>query len=337
MSFVWPPMLLVSALIPLGALLYVVIGRRRRRLLLAFGSAGLSRAPADPAARLSRAVPAVLVVGGLLATTLALARPQAVIALPEEQGTVILAFDVSGSMAATDIAPTRMDAAKAGAREFVAQQPTGVSIGVVAFSDAGVSVQIPTTDRDQVLAAIDRLAPQKGTSVASGIYASLDAITVAEAGPFAADYYTNRSTEPTVTPTPVPAGTHTSAVIVMLTDGENNERPDPLVAAQAAADRGVRVFTVGVGSPGGTDLSLNGFTVHTTLDAAQLEQIAELTDGTYFAADDAEQLRSIYDNLDTQLVARPELTELTAIFAGVGAFLLVAGALTSLAWFGRLP
>jgi Ca-activated chloride channel family protein len=276
-------------------------------------------------------------IAGLLVTTVALARPQAVVALPREEGIVVLAFDVSGSMGAKDISPTRMDAAKAAARDFVAHQPPSVSIGVVAFSDGGVSVQNPTTDQGQVLSAIDRLAPQKGTSLASGISASLDAIAIAEAGPYANDYYTNRTPAPTTTPTPVPAGTHTSAVIVLLTDGENNERPDPLAAAQTAADRGVRIFTVGIGSPGGADLDIGGFTVHTTLDAAELQQIAEMTDGTYYAASDAQQLQSIYGNLDPQLVAKPELTELTAIFAGAGALLLLAGALTSLAWLGRLP
>jgi Ca-activated chloride channel family protein len=337
-SFIWPQMLLATALVPLGAWLYVAIGRRRRgKLTEAFGATPEAPSPVGRAMRVGRRVPAALMIAGLLVTTVALARPQAVVALPQEEGIVVLVFDVSGSMGAKDISPTRMDAAKAAAKDFVAHQPPTVSIGVVAFSDGGVSVQNPTTDQGQVLSAINRLAPQKGTSLASGISAALDAIAIAEAGPYANDYYTNRTPAPTATPTPVPAGTHTSAVIVLLTDGENNERPDPLAAAQAAADRGVRIFTVGIGSPGGADLNVGGFIVHTTLDAAELQQIAEMTDGAYFAASDAQQLQSIYGNLDPELVAKPELTELTAIFAGAGALLLLAAGLTSLAWLGRLP
>jgi Ca-activated chloride channel homolog len=335
MSFIWPPMLLALALIPIGVWLYRFIDRRRRRVLAVYGGGG-ERAAERRLDVLRGRVAAVLLLGGLVVMVVAMARPQAVIGLPREQGTVILAFDVSGSMAATDLKPTRIEAAKAAAKEFVANQPSSVAIGVVAFSDSGVAVQTPTSDQASVLAAIDRLAPQKGTSVAQGILASLNAIAVAEAGPNV-DYYTRQTPPPTPTPTPVPAGTHAPAVIVLLTDGENNESPDPLAAAQVAADQGVRIYAVGIGSPGGTTLDLNGFQVHTQLDAATLQQISQMTGGTYYSASDAQQLKSIYGNLDTQLVIHSELTELTAIFAGVSVLMLLAGALTSLAWLGRLP
>jgi Ca-activated chloride channel family protein len=281
-------------------------------------------------------VPAALLLAGLVVMTVGLARPQAVVSLPRTEGMVILAFDVSASMSATDLAPTRMEAAKAAARDFVAKEPTSVSIGVVAFSDSGVSVQTPTNDQASVLAAIDRLAPQKGTSVAQGILASLNVIAVAEAGPWV-DYYTLATPAPTPTPTPVPAGTHAPAVIVLLTDGENNESPDPAAAAQTAADRGVRIHTVGIGSAAGTNVNLNGFLVHTQLDEATLQQISQITGGTYYSATDAQQLLAIYDNLDTQVILQPEMTELTAIFAGIGGLMLAAAAVTSLLWLGRLP
>jgi Ca-activated chloride channel family protein len=239
-------------------------------------------------------------------------------------------------MAATDLAPTRMAAAKAAATSFVERQPASVVMGVVAFSDSGVAVQQPSNDQAAVLAAIERLTPQRGTSVGHGILASLEAITVAAAGPNV-DYYSSRSPTPTPSPTPVPAGTHAPAVIVLLTDGENNESPDPLAAAQQAADQGVRIYAIGLGSAAGTTLDLNGFKVHTQLDAATLQQVATIAGGAYYAAGDARSLLGIYDNLDTQLIVRPERIELTALFAAAGILLLAAGAILSLAWLGRLP
>jgi len=352
MSFAWPQALVALLLIPLGLLAYRAIDRRQRRKVAAFGgpgafgsqdgaasAAGTPRSPARPFRRGRRArdvVPAALLLLGMAVMIVALARPQGKIDVPRQEGTVILAFDVSASMAATDLAPTRMAAAIAAATAFVQRQPRSVVIGVVAFSDSGVAVQQPTNDQATVISAIGRLKPQRGTSLGQGINASLTAIALALAGP-GVDYYSNRSPEPTVSPTPVPVGTHIPAVIVLLTDGENNEQPDPMEAAQAAADRGVRIFTVGVGSEAGTTLDLDGFQVHTQLDAATLRSIADLTGGTYFGADDANTLASVYDHLDTSLVVRPEEIELTAVFAAAGLALLLAGAVTSLAWLGRLP
>jgi Ca-activated chloride channel homolog len=337
MSFIWPPMLLSIVLVPIGLLLYRSMGRRRQKTLAkAYGSAALPR-PDGGRRRGARSIPAVLMVGGLLLMTIALARPQAVVALPRQEGTVILAFDVSGSMAATDISPTRIAAARTAAKDFVANQPSSISIGVVAFSDSGVSVQVPTTDPATIANAIERLAPQKGTSLAAGITASLDAIAASERGPYSNDYYSNASAAPTPTATPVPAGYHAPAAIVLLTDGENNERPDPLAAAQVAANQGVRIFTVGIGSANGTDLDVNGVHVHTQLNAAELQQISQMTGGTYYSATDAQQLRSVYDNLNTQLVATPQLTELTSVFAGLSVLMLLAGGMGSLLWLGRMP
>jgi Ca-activated chloride channel family protein len=233
-------------------------------------------------------------------------------------------------MAADDLKPTRMEAAKVAAQDFVQRQPRSVVIGVVAFSDAGLAVQAPTSDQAAVLAAINRLAPERGTSLGQGILASLRTIALAESPP-AQNYYSNPS------PTPVPAGTHTSAVIVLLTDGENNETPDPASAAQAAADQGVRIFTVGLGSTAGTTLDLSGFQVHTQLNEPLLQQVAAVTQGAYFRAEDAQQLRSIYDNLDTRLVVEPQKIEITSLFAGASILILVVGSLSSLLWLGRLP
>ena len=338
MSFLWPTMLLLLATIPLGALLY---RRREGRRLQRMADLGHLRVESAATVALGRAavrrrIPAVLMLAGLTALVLALARPQSVVSTPRFEGTVILSFDVSGSMAADDMAPTRMEAAKSAARSFVARQPPSNVTGVVAFSDSGFSMLVPTEDEAEVLAAIDRLDPERGTSIARGILSSLTAIASAERDP-AEGFYTNRSPDPVTLPDVVPAGTFVPAAIVLLTDGENNQRPDPLEAAQAAADRGVRIFTVGIGTAEGTTLEVEGFKVHSRLDEPSLRRIAEMTGGTYHATTDPAQLAAIYDNIETRLVLRPEATEVTSLFAGIGIVLLVAGGLAGLVWLGRLP
>jgi Ca-activated chloride channel family protein len=259
-----------------------------------------------------------------------------VVSLPRVQGTVILAFDVSGSMAADDMTPTRMEAAKVAAMDFVDRQPLSVQIGVVAFSDTGFSVQVPTDDREAIAASINRLTPTRGTSLANGILVSLNTIAMLTA-PEPPRYYSNVTPAPTPSPTPVPQGTHTSAVIVLLTDGENNETPDPLAAAQLAADRGVRIYTVGIGSPAGANIQIEGFTIHTRLDEAMLKQIAQISDGAYFNAQNQQELLSIYENLEPALALKPEKTEITAILAGAGILVMLIAGTLSLVWFSRVP
>jgi Ca-activated chloride channel family protein len=241
-------------------------------------------------------------------------------------------------MAADDLQPTRMEAAKAAAVEFVKRQPSTVQIGVVAFSDGGFTVQPPTNDQEKILASINRLVPQRGTSVGRGILASLETIAAGK-GEITQGEELNSTGDPSPapTPTPVPEGSYTSAVIVLLTDGENNASPDPLAAALTAADRGVRIYTVGIGSAAGTILEVNGFTVHTQLDEAALQQIAQLTDGAYFNAQNEEDLRKIYDDLTPQLVIKPEKMEVTSILAGASILILLIGGTFSLLWFSRLP
>jgi Ca-activated chloride channel family protein len=333
MTFIWPVMLVLLVLIPLGVALYRALGRRRARVVAAYGSfANGPTASGRPLGR-RRLVGPGFVLMGLTVIVLGLARPQTVVSLPSLEGTVILAFDVSASMAATDFSPTRIGAAKAAARSFVERQPPTVQIGVVAFSDSGVSVQAATADQAAILGAINRLTPQNGTSLAQGILASLSAIAIAE-NP-TQGFYTNRSPDPS--PSPVAPGSHASAAIVLLTDGENNQTPDPAEAAQAAADRGIRIHTVGIGTAAGTTLDLKGFRVHTQLDEALLKQIADTTGGTYYDADTQAHLDAIYDNLSANLVIKPQKTEVTAVFAGVGLAALLFGCLTSLAWLGRAP
>ena len=332
MSFLWPQALLVLVLIPVGLGVLVALDRRRRRA----AEAGLALPAVRRPQRLRGRLPGLLMLLGFVALAVALARPQATVAVPVEQGTVVLAFDISASMAAKDLTPTRMAAAKAAAKAFVQAQPENVAIGVVAFSDAGITTQAPSKDQATVLAAIDRLAPQKGTSIGLGIAAALKAVSVAEKPP-AIDYYSNASPAPTASPAPVPPGSDTAALIVLLTDGENNEQPDPQTAARTAADRGVRIDTVGIGTAAGADVELNGFTEHTALDEATLQQVAQVTGGTYFTAADAGRLTSLYAGLHPAVAIQPQPLEVTALVAGLGLLCLMVGGAASLVWLGRLP
>ena len=339
MTFIWPPLLAAVLLVPVGVLVARRIDERRRGRLAALAglgrggpsAAGATTSPASLAGRL----PAALVVAGFLAFTVALARPQATVSLPRVEGTLVLTFDVSGSMAADDVDPSRMEAAKAAAKAIVERQPVGVVVGVVAFSDGGLSIQTPTSDSSTVLQAIARLAPARGTSLGQGILAALGAIEQAESDT-PASYYSNRSAAPTEPPAAVAPGSHDAAAIVVFSDGENNERPDPLAAAQLAADRGVRILTIGVGTAGGATLDLDGFRVQTRLDEALLQQIADVTAGRYQPAVSADP-GLVYRGLAEHLVSRDESVELTALVAGVGLVLLIAGVAVSFARSGRLP
>lgn len=340
MTFIWPIMLISLLVLPLFGLLYFRQQQQRRQLAATYGNFGLMQAPGGRPLGWRRHLPSAIFMLGLSLLLVALARPETVVSLPRVEGTVILAFDVSGSMAADDLQPTRMEAAKAAAQAFVARQPNTVQIGVVAFSDGGFTVQVPTNDAETTLATINRLTPQRGTSLGQGIFAALNTIAAdAETAlpELGAAEDSAEDQAPPPSPTPVPPGTYTPAVIVLLTDGENNQDPDPLLAAQAALDRGVRIYTIGLGSAAGATLQVDGFTVHTQLDEALLQQISKLTDGAYYNAENEEELATIYETLEPQLVIKPEKMEVTSIFAGGSLLILLIGGAFSFLWFGRLP
>ena len=342
MTLAWPWALLLLVLVPLAAMGYLALERRRRARLAGLGTLGHTVSDIDGGGRrtrwraLQRWLPAALVLVGLTTLVVALARPQAVVGVPRQEGIVVLAFDVSGSMAADDMTPSRMEAAKAAATAFVERQPPGVIVGVVAFSDSGLSVQVPTSDQDAVLAAIARLHPERGTSLTQGIGAALDAIVAAEDGGVEG-YYSDRSPEPAATPEPVDPGSHGSAVVVLLTDGEATSDRDPLAGAAAAARQGIRVLTVGVGSVEGAVLDVEGFRVHTQLDEATLRAIADMTGGTYQHAATADELLRVYDGLETRLTFHTETLEVTGLVAALGMVWLVIGCVAALVWLGRLP
>ncbi len=328
MSFLWPGMLVLFAGVALLAAGYASLARRRDKRAAELAAQGF--VPNASARRLRRArhLPAVLCFVSLGVLVVAFARPQLTIGLPHREGTVILAFDVSNSMLAKDLQPTRMDAAKAAAKEFVNKQPDTIKIGVVAFNNGALITQQPSSDKAQVLAAIDRLAPTGATSLGQGIFTSLSAIA---GKPLSLP--PNASVDDIAG---VNIGYYGSAAIVLLSDGENTSGPDPVAVAQLASTAGVRVYPIGLGSPQGTVLQIGGFSVATALDEQELQQIASVTNAKYYNAQDTATLSQVYESIDLRTVTDPKKTEVTALFAGVSALLLLVGGALSVVWFGRL-
>jgi len=308
--------------------------QRRRNFASRLGSLGLLRNAAGKTPSASRLIPTTFFLGGIAVLLFSMARPQATVSLPRLEGTVILTFDVSGSMVADDLKPTRMEAAKAAASQFVKNQPAGVSIGVVAFSDGGIAVQPPTNDHEKTLSTISRLVPRRGTSVANGILVALNTIALDAGDPPILKTSNNSGTQEAVT---APQGWYPSAVIVLLSDGENNQNPDPMQAADLAADLGVRVYTVGIGSPAGSIITVEGYTVHSQLDENLLRAISDDSGGKYYAAANEDELLQIYKDLNPKLSIKTQEMEVTSIFAGLGMLTLLIGGALSLLWFGRVP
>jgi Ca-activated chloride channel homolog len=337
LTFIWPSMLIILFTVPLLVLLYLWLQQRRQRLAASFSRLDMDSPVKGRKSGFRSHLPAALFLSGLTILIVSLARPQAVISLPRVEGTVILLFDVSGSMAAEDVEPTRLEAAKHVAREFIQNQPPTVRIGVVSFSNSGFTVQSPTYEHEAILAAVDRLQPQSSTALGQGILASLNAIAV-NAGEEALGV----SSQPNLAQSEdgsqieIPEGDFPNSTIVLLSDGENNEASDPLLAAMHALERSVRIYTVGVGTREGTGLEVEGFIVHTRLEEAALRQISDITGGAYYAANEAD-LRTVYNDLTPQLVVKPESIEVTSILAGASILILLCGAAFSLLWFSRLP
>jgi len=333
MSFIWPSMLFSLLLIPLIGVIYYWINKRRQRVVATYGGFGQVQGARGRTPGIRRHIPMVLFLIGLTLLMVSLARPRTEISLPRQEGTVILVFDVSGSMAANDVEPSRLDVAKVAAIDFVQRQPTSVQIGVVAFSDGGLAVQMPTNDEEVILASIERLRPQLGTSLGQGILSALDVIGKSSEG---TSHPALESTQAPISP-PVEESTRTNTAILLLSDGENNAPPEPLEAAQVAAERGVRIYTIGVGSTTGTTLEVNGFNIHTQLYEEPLREISQVTEGAYYYAGSEQDLQTIYENLIPQWIIKPEKMEITSILAGASIFLLLFGGMVSMLWFNRIP
>jgi Ca-activated chloride channel family protein len=327
MTFVWPWLLVSLAGIPVLVAGYRRLLRRRADRRARLAALGLVPAgPGSPGRR--RHLTPALILTALVLLCVALARPQATVAEPRREGTVVLAFDVSSSMSAADMRPSRMSAAKAAARAFVDKQPSTIRLAVVAFGQSGLITRQPTNDHAAVLAAIDRLSPQGGTALGRGIQTSLSAIagkTVQLDTPSASVEARGQD-----------IGYFSSAAVVLLSDGENTDGPDPLQAAELASTAGVRIYPIGLGSPQGAVVQIDGFQVATALDEPLLRQIAKTTDGTYFPAADAGALRRVYDSIDLAWTVEAKRAEVTALFAVGAAVLLLLAVGLSLARTGRV-
>jgi Ca-activated chloride channel family protein len=322
MNFIWPEALLLTLAAPLLAIVYYA---RRPKVVPGMPRAGGWR----------KHLPPVLFFAALAIAAIAAARPTAFITLPSQQRTIILTIDVSLSMRAGDVLPTRIAAAQAAAKEFIKDQPPDVRLGIVSFAGTAAVIQQPTHDRDELIAAIDRLQLDRHTAIGSGIIVSLaalfpnDGIDVESFGRRGRE--AGRDARP-----PVPPGSNPNAAIILLTDGRRTIGPDPLQAARMAADRGVRVYTVGFGNAQGAPIQIEGYSIYMMFDEETLKAIAALTNAEYFHATSGAELKKIYDNLTSKFVLQREQTEITAFFAAAAAAFLIAAAGLSLAWFGRV-
>lgn len=337
--FLWPQALCLLVAAPLLVWAYLWMLRRQRRHALRWPGIAQLREAQGPRRAWRRHLPPALFLGGLVLLGLACARPQARLTLPSDEQTLILAMDISASMGATDVEPTRLIAAQTAAKRLVSQLPQAVRVGIVSFAGTAALVQSPTRSRDEVNAAIDRFQLQPGTAIGSGIVVAMAALFPELqidlgnilAGARALDEH---GQDPAFRSSAEP-GSYGSAAIVLLTDGQRTAGPDPLAAARLAADKGVRVYTVGVGTKEGKTISFQGWSVRVTLDEDMLRGIAGATRGEYFNASTADDLMSIYSRLQSRIVLRDRETEITALFAGAGALLALAAAGLSMLWYQR--
>ena len=341
MTFIWPEMLWGLLAVPLLVLLYVWLLRRRKKTALRYASLSLVKEAIGKSLAWRRHLPPALLLTAITALLIAAARPAAVITLPSAEKTIVLAIDVSGSMRATDVLPDRFTAAKEAAKAFVADLPRTVRIAVVQFAGTAAVVQAPTLSRDDVLASIDRFQMQRGTAIGSGIVLSL-ATLFPDAGIDLSQITGQRAMpsapgeKPKPEFTPVAPGSYGSAAIILLTDGQRTVGPDPIEAAKMSADRGVRIYTVGVGTKEGETIGFEGWSMRVRLDEETLKNIANMTRADYFYAGTAADLKQVYQGLSTRLIVEKKETEISALFAAAGALLVVLAAGLSVWWFGRV-
>ena len=342
MTFVWPEMLWLMAVMPLLLAAYLWVLRRKKKLAVRYASLSMVREAMGAGSRIKRHLPPLLFFLALAAMILAVARPQATITLPTQHETVILAMDISGSMRATDVEPNRLVAAQNAAKQFVSEQPENVRVGVVAFAGTATVAQAPTRNREDVIAAIDRFQLQRATAIGSAIIVSLATIfpeAGIDVGTLTYGPDSSKKSEKmsgASTHKPVPPGSYASAVIILLTDGQRTTGPDSIQAAKMAAERGVRIYTVGVGTPEGKVIGFEGWSMRVRLDEETLKAVADITRGEYFYAGNAVDLKKVYQALNAKLILERKKTEITALFAGLAALLAVVSAALSLAWFHRV-
>lgn len=350
MDLRWPWFLLLLIIIPLLIAIYIWILRRKRRFAVRYSSLSLVRAAQPERSRWRRHLPFALFLLALTSLLLALTRPVAVMAVPAADVTIMLSIDVSRSMCSTDIPPNRLLAAEDAALSFIREQPRGTQIGIVAFAGFAELVQIPTADQATLEQAITSLLTGRRTAIGSGILEAIDAIAEIDETIAPSERYGNDVVDFEA----VVTGAYAPSIIVLLTDGASNSGPEPLAAAQQAVDRGIRVYTIGFGTAqggpmlcGGRD-SMNdpfsnnfgfgggggggGGRFRRGIDEETLQQVADMTGATYYAPESADELQEVFESLPTSLIMRHETTEISYIFAALGALLATLAIGLSLRW-----
>lgn len=350
MGFHWPWFLLLLGLIPLILAAYFWLQRRRRRYALRYSSLLLVREALPQMSRIRRYLPLALFLLALAGLAIAMSRPYAVVQIPTGQATIILAMDVSRSMCSIDIRPNRLEVAKSAALSFIQNQKSNTQIGIVAFAGFAELIQPPTTDQEALQAAITGLTTGRRTAIGSAILEALDAI--AEINENVAPSVRNPVFE--AQPTPVPEGAYAPDIIVLLSDGASNAGPLPLEAAQQAAARGVRIYTIGYGTENGGVMDCGdqfqmdnwfggggqgfggdpqfGGWFRRSIDEPTLREIAAMTGGEYYSATSADELNNVFRGLPTYLATREEISEISVVFAAVGALLALLAMALSLIW-----
>ncbi len=351
MTFLWPEVLWLLLTVPALIGAYILLLRRKKKVALKYSSLSLIHPALDQRHRFLAHIPPLLFLLALVASVIAIARPAAFVTLPTQQQTIILAIDVSLSMGARDVDPDRMTAAQIAAKTFVEERPRNTLVGIVAFGGSAQLVQVPTLDREALVAAIERFQLQRATATGSALYVALAAL-LPDAGidmePLIFNREISRSPEGGMrlgaslgatrqdSPKAVAAGSYTSGAVILMSDGQRTTGPDPIDAANLAARYGVRVFTVGFGSAEGTLVNAGGWLVHVRLDEETLKSVADITRGRYFHAGTAEDLRKVYQDLNARLVSERQNTEITSLWTAAAGALLLASLLLSLRWSSRI-
>lgn len=343
MEFIWSPVFYLFALIPVSILAYILILRRRKPFAVRYSSLSLIREAKPRQTQWKRHIPFALFLIAISSLIMAMARPVSAVTLPASNATIILSIDVSRSMCSTDISPNRLESAKAAAQEFVKSQDANTQIGIVVFAGFAVIAQPPTTDRALLEATISAITTARRTAIGEGILMSLEAIS--EFDDSVVSPYSG------IEVIPVPAGEYVPAIVVLLTDGVSTTGVDPLLAAQMAADRGVRVYTIGFGTTN-NDAPMNcnpyssfseqfdpffgggggGGQFRREIDEATLKQVSAMTGGEYYLAESSEQLQDVFDSLPTQLFTVTETTEVGVFFVLFAALFIVLAIILSLIW-----
>jgi Ca-activated chloride channel homolog len=345
MKFLWPEFLWLLLALPLLVALYVWALRRKKKTALRYASLSIVKDAMGPGQALRRHLPPALFLLALAAMLIAAARPQAVVTLPSNQQTIILAMDVSGSMRATDVKPSRLEAAQSAAKKFIGELPRNVKVGIVAFAGSAQVAQLPTTNHEDLITAIDRFQLQRATATGNAIVISMATLfpddgieleTFTAGSSRSRGFAIDHDRKPTKEITPVKPGSYTSAAIIMLTDGQRTTGVDPLEAVKLATDRGVRVYTVGIGTVEGETIGFEGWSMRVRLDEETLKQIASKTNAEYFYAGSSQDLHKVYETLSSKLTMEKKETEISALFALAAAALALLAAGLSVYWFNRI-